>query len=204
MVYPFLQTTEDLILGRTSRLRCGCGYANYTIMTDGHIGPCPVMTGMRDYYIGHIRTADPLALQEIGLRGSCPECDIFGFCGGRCLYADALRPWSPEEKELVCSAVYTLREGLMGVFPRIRKCIKSGRISLRMIFPTPVITDAEFILPESCLFVVWDTPVDTFSTVDLFDKDEPDQAGGEMSSGKAITQGRHVWLLQGRGPAVRR
>ncbi len=128
--YPFLQTTEDLLLGRKSRLRCGCGYANYTIMTDGHIGPCPVMTGMRDYYIGHIRTADPLSLQEIGLRGSCPECDIFGFCGGRCLYADALRPWSPEQKELVCSTVYALREGLTGVLPRIRKCIKSGRIHL--------------------------------------------------------------------------
>jgi len=128
--YPFLQTTEDLLLGRESRLRCGCGYANYTIMTDGHIGPCPVMTGMRDYYVGHIRTADPLALPEIGLSGSCPECDIFGFCGGRCLYADITRPWSPEQKELICRAVNALREGLTRVLPQIRNCIESGRIGL--------------------------------------------------------------------------
>jgi putative peptide-modifying radical SAM enzyme len=128
--YPFLQTTEDLLLGRRSRLRCGCGYANYTIMTDGHIGPCPVMAGMSDYYVGHIRTADPLGLQEIGIRGSCADCRIFGFCGGRCLYADAIRPWSPEQKELVCSAVDALHEGLTGVLPRIRRCVKSGSIHI--------------------------------------------------------------------------
>ncbi|MCU0629087.1 MAG: TIGR04084 family radical SAM/SPASM domain-containing protein [Methanoregulaceae archaeon] len=128
--YPFLQTTEDLLQGRNSRLRCGCGYANYTIMTDGSIGPCPVMIGMSDYYVGHIKTADPRSLPEIGLGGSCNDCEIFGFCGGRCLYADATRPWSPEQKELICSAVYALREGLTGALPRIRECIESGRVRL--------------------------------------------------------------------------
>ncbi len=103
-------------------IRCGCGYANYTIMTDGHIGPCPVMAGMSDYYVGHIRTAHPLGLQEIGIRGSCADCRIFGFCGGRCLYADAIWPWSPAQKELVCSAVYALHEGLTGVYPNPKEC----------------------------------------------------------------------------------
>ncbi|MDD1705481.1 MAG: TIGR04084 family radical SAM/SPASM domain-containing protein [Methanoregulaceae archaeon] len=128
--YPFLQTTEDLLNGKKSRLRCGCGYANYTILTDGNIGPCPVMIGMTDFYVGHIRTADPLSLPEIGMRGSCPECDIFGFCGGRCLYADITRPWQPEQRELICGAVHTLHRGLYENLPRIRKCIRSGRVQM--------------------------------------------------------------------------
>ncbi|MDD1710213.1 MAG: TIGR04084 family radical SAM/SPASM domain-containing protein [Methanoregulaceae archaeon] len=128
--YPFLQTTEDLLLRRSSRLRCGSGYSNYTVMTDGHIGPCPVMTGMRDFYIGHIQTADPLSLPVVGVGGSCPDCEIFGFCGGRCLYASATRPWSPEQKELICSAVKALFHDLTDVLPRIRTCIESGGIEL--------------------------------------------------------------------------
>ena len=43
--YPFLDPMEDLLLGRDSRLRCGSGYVNYSIMTDGSIGPCPIMIG---------------------------------------------------------------------------------------------------------------------------------------------------------------
>ena len=68
--YPFLVPMQDLIAGRKSRLRCGAGYANYSIMTDGHITPCPVMVGMKDYYLGHVSTADPGALT----RSPCHGC----------------------------------------------------------------------------------------------------------------------------------
>ena len=57
--YPFIDPMEDLLTGRESTLRCGAGHANLTIMTDGSIGPCPCMVGMRDFYLGHIREADP-------------------------------------------------------------------------------------------------------------------------------------------------
>jgi len=58
--YPFIDPMQDMLFARPSMLRCGCGHANYSIMTDGHIAPCPIMVGMKDYYVGHIRTADPL------------------------------------------------------------------------------------------------------------------------------------------------
>ena len=57
--YPFLDPVDDLLRGKKSRLRCGSGYMNYSIMTDGHIAPCPVMAGMSRYYVGHIADADP-------------------------------------------------------------------------------------------------------------------------------------------------
>ena len=72
--YPFLDTTWDLLRGEPSRLRCGSGYANYTIQTDGTIVPCPIMTGMTGFYLGHIRDADPLAIPEVPVEG-CGGCD---------------------------------------------------------------------------------------------------------------------------------
>jgi uncharacterized protein len=128
--YPFLQTTIDLLQDRPSRLRCGCGYANYTIMTDGHIAPCPVMIGMKDTYVGHIRTADPRNLPVVEVTGSCRRCDILEFCGGRCLYADITRPWPPEEKAAICESVRDLRDGLISVLPTIRRLIESGQIRM--------------------------------------------------------------------------
>ncbi|NYT08273.1 MAG: TIGR04084 family radical SAM/SPASM domain-containing protein [Methanomicrobiales archaeon] len=128
--YPFLQTTLDLLQDRPSRLRCGCGHANYTIMTDGHIAPCPVMIGMKDAYIGHIGSSDPRNLPVVEMTGSCRRCDILGFCGGRCLYADIVRPWPPEEKAVICSSVRDLRDVLASALPGIRRLIDSGKIRM--------------------------------------------------------------------------
>jgi uncharacterized protein len=128
--YPFLQTTEDLLLHQGTELRCGCGYANYTINTDGHIGPCPVMVGMKDFYIGHISTADPRTLPIVRLSGTCTGCDILDFCGGRCLYADIVRPWKEEQKILICSAVRALQEGIVEALPVISALIREKKISM--------------------------------------------------------------------------
>jgi putative peptide-modifying radical SAM enzyme len=128
--YPFLQTTLDLLQDHPSRLRCGCGHANYTIMTDGHIAPCPVMIGMKDTYVGHIVTADPRNLPVVAMTGTCRQCDILGFCGGRCLYADIARPWPPEEKAVVCSSVRDLKDALTQALPTIRGFINAGKIRM--------------------------------------------------------------------------
>ncbi len=126
--YPFLSTMEDLLSGSVSHLRCGSGYSNYSIMTNGWIAPCPIMVGMADYYVGHIRDADPLDLPEIAVGEPCPSCDIYGFCGGRCLYSNIVRPWQ-DRYCLVCDTVRVLREALVAELPRIRAEIASGRLS---------------------------------------------------------------------------
>ena len=127
--YPFLSTTEDLLLGRSSRLRCGSGYANYSIMTNGKIAPCPIMVGMADYYAGDIKTADPAHLTEIPIGEPCTSCDIYGFCGGRCLYSNVVRPWGDAYKE-VCATVRNLHDVLLCAAEEIRKMIDDGIISL--------------------------------------------------------------------------
>jgi uncharacterized protein len=126
--YPFLDPMEDLLRGRTSRLRCGSGYANYSILTNGYIAPCPVMIGMRQYYLGHINTADPLNLPVVPVGGECTRCRIMDFCGGRCLYSNITRPWNEEERRLVCGTVENLYDALVGALPRVRELIASGAI----------------------------------------------------------------------------
>ena len=126
--YPFLSTTEDMLSGAASRLRCGSGYSNYSIMTNGWIAPCPIMVGMADYYVGHIRDADPLHLPEIQIREPCPSCDIYGFCGGRCLYSNIVRPWR-EHYTLVCDTVHVLHDALAAELPRLKSMIAEGRIT---------------------------------------------------------------------------
>ena len=112
--YPFLDPMEDLLYDRQSLLRCGSGYANYSIMTDGHIAPCPVMIGMSQYYVGHVKDADPLNLPVIEINGDCKNCQIRGFCGGRCLYSNIIKPWRADERRIVCSTVKNLHDGLTG------------------------------------------------------------------------------------------
>jgi radical SAM protein with 4Fe4S-binding SPASM domain len=121
---------EDLLLGNQCRLRCGSGHANYSIMTDGHIAPCPVMIGMSQYYVGHIQDSDPRNLEVIGINGECADCQILKFCGGRCLYSNITKPWGTAERKLVCSTVHTLYAGLTNALPRVNDLIANGVIQL--------------------------------------------------------------------------
>jgi len=129
--YPFLDPMEDLLAGRPSLLRCGSGHANYSIMTDGHIAPCPVMIGMKQYYVGHIRDADPCRLDRIDVGGECLSCSIRNFCGGRCLYSNITRPWGNAERRLVCGTVENLHAALTGALPRVKALIKRGTVTTR-------------------------------------------------------------------------
>jgi len=128
--YPFLDPVEDLLLGRKSRLRCGSGYANYSIMTDGNIGPCPVMIGMNQYYVGHIFWSDPLKLGEVPVGGECTDCRIRTFCGGRCLYSNITQPWGSAERRMVCDTVENLRATLVNALPQIQELIDAGTITM--------------------------------------------------------------------------
>ena len=128
-LYPFLGITEDLLDGRkTPGIRCGAGWSNYAILTDGNIAPCPVMQGMKDYYTGNIKTSDPKRLPKTGLDEPCVSCRILGECGGRCLYADKTKLWGPDGFRQVCTTVEFLVKTLKEKLPDIRKLLDSGTI----------------------------------------------------------------------------
>ncbi|MEM3699664.1 MAG: SPASM domain-containing protein [Candidatus Bathyarchaeia archaeon] len=128
-LYPFLGVAQSLLLGEEkSLLRCGAGWINYAIQTDGHIIPCPSMWGMKDYYLGHIKNADPLKLKKVFVGEPCTKCDILSLCGGRCLYANFTKRWSSSAYRLVCDTVRNLIEAVCAEIPRIQKLIREKKI----------------------------------------------------------------------------
>ena len=131
-LYPFLGIAQSLLSGEEkSLLRCGGGWINYAIQTNGYIVPCPTMWGMKDYYLGHISNANPLRLKKVFVGEPCTKCDILHVCGGRCLYANITKRWSKEDYSLVCGTVRNLVDAVVREVPRIRKLVENGRISLK-------------------------------------------------------------------------
>jgi len=112
-------------------MRCGGGWVNYAIQTDGYIIPCPTMWGMKKYYLGNIADSDPLKLPKVFVNEPCTECDIQGVCGGRCLYANITKRWSNEAYATVCNTVRNLVKSVESQLPRINRLIKEGRINLQ-------------------------------------------------------------------------
>ncbi len=129
-LYPLLGVANSLLSNENANLRCGSGWINYTIQTDGSIIPCPVMWGMKKYYLGHISNADPLRLKKIFVGESCTECDVFNVCGGRCLYANITKRWSADAYAVVCNTVKELVKALRTEIPRINKLIYNGKLQL--------------------------------------------------------------------------
>jgi radical SAM protein with 4Fe4S-binding SPASM domain len=131
-LYPLLGVALSLLCGEKNVLmRCGAGWINYAIQTDGYLIPCPTMWGMKKYYLGHITDADPLTLKKLFVAETpCSECSILGMCGGRCLYTNIVKRWPDDVYGSVCHTVKELIVGVEAELPRIRRLIASGRLRL--------------------------------------------------------------------------
>jgi len=141
-LYPFLGIADSLLFNeKPCLLRCGGGWVNYAIQTDGYIIPCPTMWGMKDYYLGHVGTADPLKLRKLFVSEPCRDCSILDVCGGRCLYANITRRWSKEAYEEVCNTVNGLVSAIEAELPRIRGLMDEGEVSRQ---------DFEFLKYNGC------------------------------------------------------
>src|SRR5271157_1370762 len=131
-IYPLLGIAQSILFHESPNLlRCGGGWINYAIQTDGYIIPCPTMWGIKDYYLGHIVNSDPLRLKKIRMEKPCTECEAFAMCGGRCLYAIVTKRWTPKAYVHVCNTVKNLLSTVQEHIPRIKELIKKERIELK-------------------------------------------------------------------------
>ncbi|MEM3459242.1 MAG: TIGR04084 family radical SAM/SPASM domain-containing protein [Candidatus Bathyarchaeia archaeon] len=141
-LYPFLGVAHSFLFDeKASLLRCGGGWINYAVQTDGFIVPCPTMWGMKNYYLGHISSAEPLKLPRVFVGEPCTKCEIYGVCGGRCLYANVTKRWNSEAYRLVCGTVKNLVDAITDEMPRIKGLIENGSVSLK---------DFEFMKYNGC------------------------------------------------------
>jgi len=132
-IYPLIGIMESLLLSKPTRLRCGAGWTMFNIQTDGNITPCPVMAGMKDYYLGNIKDTNPdeLSTRAVYVSKPCIDCSIYSVCGGRCLYANVTKLWGEEGFALVCDTVRELVEALRRVVPEVSRLISERRIMLQ-------------------------------------------------------------------------
>jgi len=131
-LYPLIGVMQSLLKNESARLRCGAGWIMFNIQTDGNITPCPVMAGMKDFYLGNIKDTDPSDLQDaVYVKEPCPSCSDYSACGGRCLYANVTRLWGDEGFDMVCGTVRNLVHGLQKAVPAVRDLIIKGVVSLK-------------------------------------------------------------------------
>ena len=132
-LYPFLGIANSLLHEEENcRMRCGGGWINYAIQTDGYIIPCPTMWGMKKYYLGHISNTEPHEIKKILVdQPPCANCSILNVCGGRCLYANVTKRWSDEAYGKVCHTVAELVDAVKAEVPRIQRLASTGKISLK-------------------------------------------------------------------------
>lgn len=127
-LYPLLGVMESLLTGDSTHIRCGSGWKNYTVVTDGNIAACPAMLGMKDFYLGHISRSHPLKLPKSLVGEPCSVCDIYHLCGGRCLYANKTMLWGKEGFSQVCETVRDLIKALQKELPHVRKLVSLSRV----------------------------------------------------------------------------
>jgi putative peptide-modifying radical SAM enzyme len=131
-LYPILGVAQSLLYREDrSLLRCGGGWINYAIQTDGYIIPCPAMWGMKNYYLGHISSANPRTLPKVFVKGRCAGCETLNLCGGRCLYANVTKRWNQEAYSQVCNTVRNLIQAVTEQTPRIRQLVARRKIELK-------------------------------------------------------------------------
>ncbi len=142
-LYPFLGIVDSFLHEeKNCFMRCGGGWINYAIQTDGYIIPCPTMWGMKKYYLGHIENVEPSEIKKIFVeQPPCTNCAIMNVCGGRCLYANITKRWKDEAYGKVCHTVAELVVAVKTEVPRIQRLLKNKKVNL---------TDFDFIKYNGC------------------------------------------------------
>jgi putative peptide-modifying radical SAM enzyme len=130
-IVPFMPLVYTMLTDSKSELRCGSGIDTFAIHVDGSIGVCPISPDWDFTIVGNIQHTDPALLRSImHVDDPCPQCNEYGICGGRCLFANKERLWGEDGFKKVCKTVKHLISTLREFIPRIESLIEEGFVSL--------------------------------------------------------------------------
>jgi putative peptide-modifying radical SAM enzyme len=133
-IYPFMGIMRSLLLEEKTKLRCGSGWIYHTIDTNGNILACPIAGEMPSFWIGNLKEIkNPLELKDAFLikNEPCISCDLLDICGGRCLFANYVKPWNGDEGfRITCKTIRNLINKLKSVKNRIKKLISDKIITI--------------------------------------------------------------------------
>jgi len=147
-IVPFMGVMNSLLSGKKSRLRCGSGIDFFSVMPDGRISACPVSVDFDFSVIGSIFKNAPSSLCDVVAFGEpCSSCDIFGICGGRCLFVNKSQGLLRENGyPLICTTVRHLVKELQAALPQVQALIENGSVR-RSDFEYPELNNGCEIIP---------------------------------------------------------
>jgi radical SAM protein with 4Fe4S-binding SPASM domain len=139
---------DSLLSGRRSSLRCGSGIDFFSVMPDGRISACPVSIDHDFSMVGSITESAPSSLSGVAAMGEpCLSCDIYGVCGGRCLFVNRSQEMLRENGfPYICSTVRHLVKELQDALPEVQALIKDGSVK-RSDFAYPELNNGCEIIP---------------------------------------------------------
>jgi uncharacterized protein len=144
---PFIPVMGSILSGKPSTIRCGSGIDSFSIMTSGEIHACPIAPELLYSKVGDLYSSSPGSIRgSRPVGGPCPECDILGLCGGRCLYSNMTMSWGREWFDRVCSSTKKMVRGLRGLKEQAMGLIDDGSLS-RKAFEYPEINNGCEIIP---------------------------------------------------------
>ncbi|MBD3229022.1 MAG: TIGR04084 family radical SAM/SPASM domain-containing protein [Candidatus Lokiarchaeota archaeon] len=132
-IYPFMTIARSLLLNEPTKLRCGAGWIYHTIDTNGNILACPIAGEMTSFWIDNINNIEtPSRLRDaFSIKNEpCISCNIFDICGGRCLFANYVKPWGDDGYRIICKTIRNLIEKLISVKPKIEELIRKKIINM--------------------------------------------------------------------------
>ncbi len=95
-IVPFLGIASRILHGGIVP-PCGAGKEAIAITTDGKILACPIAPDFQWNVLGDFHGYERIEIGE-----PCKSCDIYGVCGGRCLFAYKEKLWGEEGFREIC------------------------------------------------------------------------------------------------------
>lgn len=127
-IYPFIGIVKPILEGKMNcGLRCGSGYAGYTITTNGKVVHCPIMNCIENFKAGTLNTKID-ELKKFDCKEKCKDCEVYGLCGGRCMYWRFAELWPKEGNEMICNSIKFYINQIKKHIPEIKELIKNGII----------------------------------------------------------------------------
>ncbi len=127
---PFIPVMKSILDDSPSNLRCGAGLDSFAINPDGSISVCPISPEFQFSIVGNIHKSTSHSIQNsMEVIDPCPSCEIFGFCGGRCLFINRTKLWGLDVYKVVCRSVKHMVAELTAIKDQVQSLITKGIIN---------------------------------------------------------------------------
>ena len=128
-IVPFIGTFRHILNDTTTDLPCEAGLRSFAIRTDGKITFCPLPPEYEFSVVGDLADSSPESVRNsLKVGNKCKECEVYGLCGGRCLFAEKTKLWGEEGFDLVCEITKHYIKELQGIKPKVLELIEQGVI----------------------------------------------------------------------------